>query len=729
MNYNEFAENIKAKYPQYKDIDNRELAQRIVAKYPQYNNITFDDVVEEPTQQNQSGYKQMSLKEVFNATPEELNKNIKALGRQRLQERANWEESHPFISEIQKSFDPSYRPSLIDMQNMAEYGLQVPFGQSIKSEVQKFGQKLVPTANIGTAIYTGGLGGTAKGLLPSIGRGMLQGGIQGGVEGLTSGLADEGLSIDALNRGLSGLGAGTTVGGALETIPYIGKPLSKAMKLIPQTATLTAKTVGRIKPETLQRAVNPESIALDLTEPQATNLLMNTTERVRNAYNDILAKRGQEVGEAVKNLRNSDIKPIKTEDLRKDIISTFDQYQGGKINPARNMTGDLENKLLDLIESGNIAPDELVNLSKEADILGEFIPKKKKEAYKILARATGKSEKWLKTQLGSKSSKKGVGKRQQTIEEMLENTSDRLTDLPASEYDYYKPIGDASDTDLARRAYDDIMNNRFYQQANPQDVMFNEIENGYKDILNNFIKNQNEDMAYVQLENLTRNLSDDMKFDFIEQLANDIDSLNNSNTVNPIDLQKIKEQVGKMAKWGDETSREYSEPIARQIYGKFQNRLSNLSPELAQANKRFSDVVNFKKNEGLKSILRAGDTLDTASRTLRNYNSTITKGNTARNIQDLENLLVGEGYEPFLNQIDDINAAMDLLNIEKTGDSWLANYTKQATKPLLKLYRGLNRLEPTLQPLRQNVSRLVTPTAVGLTIPLQGGIVYNEDRY
>ena len=49
MDYNEFSEKIKAKYPQYKDMDNKELAQKMVAKYPQYGDITFDDV-EQPKQ-------------------------------------------------------------------------------------------------------------------------------------------------------------------------------------------------------------------------------------------------------------------------------------------------------------------------------------------------------------------------------------------------------------------------------------------------------------------------------------------------------------------------------------------------------------------------------------------------------------------------------------------------------------------------------------------------------
>ena len=46
MNYNEFADKIKVKYPQYKDMDNRQLAEKMIAKYPQYKDVTFDDVEE-----------------------------------------------------------------------------------------------------------------------------------------------------------------------------------------------------------------------------------------------------------------------------------------------------------------------------------------------------------------------------------------------------------------------------------------------------------------------------------------------------------------------------------------------------------------------------------------------------------------------------------------------------------------------------------------------------------
>ena len=193
-------------------------------------------------QPTQPEYKQMSLKEVFSSTPEELNENMRAFGRDRLRQREQWEQNHPVISEIQKAFQPNYRADLIDMQNQAQYGMQVPFGQSIKSEFQKAGQNLVPSVNLATGIYTGGLG-TAKGLLPAIGKASLQGAIQGGVEGLTGGLADEGLSVNALKRGLQGTGAGATVGGL---IPVGGKALGVAKNLLSKPVEVGSKFVGRI---------------------------------------------------------------------------------------------------------------------------------------------------------------------------------------------------------------------------------------------------------------------------------------------------------------------------------------------------------------------------------------------------------------------------------------------------------------------------------------------------
>ena len=161
--------------------------------------------------------------------------------------------------------------------------------------------------------------------------------------------------------------------------------------------------------------------------------------------------------------------------------------------------------------------------------------------------------------------------------------------------------------------------------------------------------------------------------------------------------------------------------LKQQIYGDYARRLGNLSPELRKANQTFSNLAQFENNEGVRRILqpvKKGD-LDIPSSALRNYNSTVTKGNTNRNIQDLEKILVENGKNPFLNDIDDVNAAMDLLNIRGTGDSWLANMATQATRPVLRGVRAFNRfsqernLPEFINAISEPMPRLFTPIIYG----------------
>ena len=365
--------------------------------------------------------------------------------------------------------------------------------------------------------------------------------IQGGIPGLLEG-AKEG-------NALEGAGAGAGFAAGVQSLPIVGKIAKPILQVAPKTANLLARSLGRIQHETLERAVQPDSKALDLTREQAQNLLMDTTERIQNTYNNLLAKRGQNVGEIAKGLNETGAK-VNINDLAGDITETFNKYQGDIVNPARNMTGTLENDLLDLILSG-------------ADDAGR---------------------------------------------------------------------------------------------------------------------------------------------------------------ISPVDLNKLKQQVGHMTNWSDAIANNYQNPILEQIYGKWGNRLNQLSPELARANTEYAKLRNFQKNEGLKRILKPGDNIDTASSALRNYNNTVTKGNTSRNIQDLEKLFINEGEAPFLNDIDDVNAAMDLLNARSTGDSWLANLTTQLSRPALKGVRYLNQkgipqaITNFSEKVSPEVRRILTPALVQLGV-------------
>lgn len=379
--------------------------------------------------------------------------------------------------------------------------------------------------------------------------GLYQGSLLGGLESLK-------------NEGdLSGLGLGALAGGTLgAALPAIGAIGTKA---VPWFAERAGSAFGGLSPKTLKQVIKPSSNALDLTEDKAENLLMNTTERIRNNYNSLLAQKGQAVNDAVENLRGNEYR-IPIQDLQQDISQTFEQYGGDLINPARNMTGKLENDLNELITSGAVET---------------------------------------------------------------------------------KPAGFVGATDITEP------------------------------------------------------------------------------TISPIDLEKAKQQIGNMINWSDETAKNYKNPILEQIYGKYNNRLSQLSPELQLANQEFANLRNFKQNEGLRRILRNGDNIDNASQALKNYNSTITKGNAGRNIKDLENVLVNEGYSPFLNDIDDVNAAADLLYSKPNGRNFMGatDLAKLLLiKPTLRGVRNLNRtgmpalLERTGETLSPYTIRLLMGTSYGL---------------
>lgn len=186
----------------------------------------------------------------------------------------------------------------------------------------------------------------------------------------------------------------------------------------------------------------------------------------------------------------------------------------------------------------------------------------------------------------------------------------------------------------------------------------------------------------------------------------------------------------------DSSTAKASNALKQMIYGDFARRLGNLSPELRAANKAYSDLAQFENNEGIRNILmpkRKGD-IDAPSKVLRNYNSTVTKGNTNQNVQDLENILVKNGKQPFLNDINDVNAAMDLLTQPKTGRNFLGAQTlaKGLVVPALKAVRKANQMGiptklETIKDALAPINKLMPSLgAKGVANMLYGGVEYND---
>jgi hypothetical protein len=321
-------------------------------------------------------YKKMTFGEMLKASPEELNENVKALGRQQIQQRQDWEQKHPIISGIQRDWQPNYRANLLDMQNRAKYGSIVPIGQKIKTDVQKLGLNAIPSINYATALLTQGMGNT--GTLLNMAKGQsAQGAIQGAVEGFMGGLADTGSPIEGLKRGLAGAGIGVGTG--------IAQPLGTKILL---------NSIPGVKEQTVKAVIRPNSKALDLTDEEANRLLNDTTERFRTDYKNLKNKKSAKVGEEAKKLTGSD-KNIPISELKKDIQETFDNYSTGRVNSARANTGELEQNLYEQIDNipdvvDNITPYELVGLRRQIGDQINWNDEKIRGANKILSKVYNK---------------------------------------------------------------------------------------------------------------------------------------------------------------------------------------------------------------------------------------------------------------------------------------------------------------------------------------------------
>ena len=232
----------------------------------------------------------------------------------------------------------------------------------------------------------------------------------------------------------------------------------------------------------------------------------------------------------------------------------------------------------------------------------------------------------------------------------------------------------------------------------------------------------------------------DVAGDIYNDLINKIDLASDVKDIGKVSAPKLADIMGTVKNypinWQTSTAKD-RQALLKQIYGDFSRRLGNLSPELRNANKAYSKLAKFDDNEGLKQIINPsvidGNKIDSASTALRNYNSTITKGNTNRNIQDLEKLLVSKGKQPFLNDIDDVNAANELLKTAETGINpfGLTDKLKNIVeRPILLGVRKYNQVsEPIINKLSDKVSpeirQLLTPLAIKGTKPLLYGEISN----
>ncbi|MBQ2396015.1 MAG: hypothetical protein II304_03075 [Bacteroidales bacterium] len=698
-----------------------------------------DDDIQAKINNRLSSFGKVTSKKGIDLTPSGIAKGASV--------RASALSTAPFVAAKQNiPFGEAYRNELAEFEK-AQKALENPLSKANDFLIDTATYSLLPVLRVAKG----------AGLLPNIANMGVTGAYQGAITGGLESLKQQG-NLSGIG---TGAGIGASVGGGL---PVVGKVAQGAVRILPSTGGFFAKTIGRLKPETLAQAVKPESQALDLTEAQAQNLLMNTTENIQNSYRDLVNRRGQTVNNAIKALPADKGVPIS--DLKQsltDIYNDFSISGNPELNVAVNEAGGLYNYVNDLINKTNkskkLKENILNKINDYEQINTAYNQEAENEAFDILKNATGKNANWLKSQLKSDSTARGMEARKDFIENLLNNVDDKL-DINAvqGQYKNYnlddltqankagnETIGRGEE--IARKAYSDIMNKSYnLDNLPPLERGLMQLDQNYNNMLKNALATQDEKAFTKLTDDFMNELSafpDDVQADYINKFSQDMDEIYayknyaNNPTASAGEVKEILRNLDARTPrdvWGKPANTPENKVIKR-LYGAYNDKLSELSPELAQANREFAALKNFEENEGVKGIIRPNKLhpeyeLDSAARTLRNYNSTITSGNKNRNINDLEKLLVAEGYEPFLNKVDDVNAAMDLNNARTTGDSWLANIATQATRPALKRVRELNRkgIPAILDKTGQAIQRILPPNIARTAPLLYGGVEYNE-RY
>lgn len=490
--------------------------------------------------------------------------------------------------------------------------------------------------------------------------------VQGGVPGAAEAMKREGSPV-------GGAAMGTGIAGLLQTLPYVGKGVNVAFKPVSYLANKALEGITGLKPTTIKQVIKPNSKALDLDDNQAQNLLMNTTEAVRNNYKSLLNQKGNIVGNLLKELpENKKFKAEELFNLYDSILNSYSLSGNQAVNPARNATTKELSKIKELLEGdGTKRFDEFSQSIKDLEFPKGYldtVTNRYKNTYhkKVLDNLNNDIE------FAQRNFNKNILDKLRKNPEILQNP-EMIAELEKEVGRYAK----FADDDLNNMFY-----NKFYEAVGKGDIL----EPG-------------------------------------------------QNYINPKELFDINKNINNMIDW-DKPGSESKNKVLEQLYLANAKKISDLSPELKAANKAYSDLMDFQKNEGIRRILNNSNNIDTASTTLKNYNSTVSKGNTNRNIQDLERILTENGYSPFLNDIDDVNAAMDLLTQSKTGKNLWGNET--IAKGLANIgFRGIRKINQfknsKLAEKMHNINEYLKPLTnirgmgakAGANM-LYGGVEYND---
>lgn len=620
MNYNEFSEKIKAKYPQYKNMNNKELAQRMVEKYPQYSDVTFDEPkAEQPKNQG------------LDLTPSGIGRTMGAL-----------------------TVAPFYASKKGLPVGEAYSELKEKVAQKPKSGLEKTldvaSTFVLPQAKVLQA-------GKLAPLVNNLVTGAYQGGLIGGVQGLQEG------------KGLQGLAGGVGIGGALGAgLPVIGAKVSQPIKQalenpevqrrISQGLEVLTSVPQKFSELALQAEIAGNSILKGKFDPdmayrgveqklrQAKNALPSA-----NYYKAEFRKLGQEAQEAY-------AKQVKPESYYDEQLNLLGQDYLSNIEKLEHKAAEGVNKaILDLPEDVAFRAGDI---TKGIDDILDTYSYSKDPSVNPARRMAKREVDTIKGLLYGDDIDR-VGQFKQSLDELKFPNGKLETQKGRYKNQFYSKTLDNMNNDIVtanRRFNDEILGTLKEHPEYLNDPQ--KIEMLEKHIANYAVP---EEYLY-ELYN---------KFYEATGKGSILDV--NNNLVSPKQLMDINKNVSAMTRWGAEDAKLQNQ-VLEQIYGSIADKLKKLSPDLANANAIYEKIMNLEKQTG-------GLNPSTIAGKLKDYGSGNQILSGAKNaFDDIEKVLPNEmGVLPKVQELNQARQAQNQLT-QDLGTSLFNDISKFENAPI-----------------------------------------------
>lgn len=346
--------------------------------------------------------------------------------------------------------------------------------------------------------------------------------------------------------------------------------------------------------------------------------------------------------------------------------------------PIKNVLNNpqFREKTANVIEAITSVPSEYTQRALDKELLGQTIFKGKfnpKTAYQGIEKKLVEA----KSKLPSKEYYKGQYKK-------LGDEVRKKLNANIKDESYF----DTKYNELGQKALDSIENlknqagDKVSQALSelPEDVAFNsddliqDVNNIYGkyslsnnpklNVANNQAKNE-----YKKIKNLIE--GEQPKLEIEEELLTQVIS---NKTVSPKELYDINRNVSAMTQWNNPNAG-VANDVLEQIYGSFSGRLNALSPDLAEANKIYSSIMDLEKSTG-------GLNASTIGTKLRDYGTGgQLRSGSSQAINDINNLLPIESR--FLNEAIALNNQRNAQNLlrQNVGESVLNDISRLDNAP------------------------------------------------